>query len=82
MEMLDYSFQYEVESTLVGHSMTVNLAEGIYCEGSDSQTRTLVATASVDSTLKIWERKTSTGLYKSIIFKVNISKTCISFQLS
>ncbi len=50
-------------STLVGHSMTVNLAEGIYCEGSDSEMRTLVATASVDSTMKIWERKTSSGWY-------------------
>ena len=54
--------QFEPIAILKGHSATVTMATGGYVEGeSVGCTRTLIATASADSSVKVWERKSSDG---------------------
>ena len=53
--------QFEISSVLTGHTSVVTFTEGIYCTKKPEKPRTLVASASVDSTLKIWERKDAQG---------------------
>ena len=61
--------QFEISSVLSGHTSVVTFAEGIYCTEKPENPRTLVASASVDSTLKIWERKDVHGL-KTLLFRI------------
>ena len=55
-------FQFVPIAILKGHSATVTLATGIYVEGKFAdRTRTLIATTSADSSVKVWERKSRDG---------------------
>ena len=49
-----------------GHTSVVTFAQGIYCSKTSEKHRTLIASASVDSTLRIWERKDAEGKRKGI----------------
>ncbi len=57
--------QFEAASVLKGHTGTVTVASGVYIPNKDGhlthKPRTLVASASVDSTVRIWNRPESEG---------------------
>jgi len=55
---------------LEGHESKVTVVRGVYTDTkrktSEFSPRTLIATASVDSSLKLWERKENEGIVQFI----------------
>ena len=64
--------QYEISSVLRGHTSVVTFVQGIYCSKTSEKQRTLIASASVDSTLRIWERKNDQGWEKTAFTSTNV----------
>ena len=57
-----FVFQFEATATLKGHSATVTMATGIYVPGGlPDCMRTLVATTSADSSVRVWQRMARDG---------------------
>ncbi|XP_033124267.1 elongator complex protein 2-like [Anneissia japonica] len=59
--------QYEVTSTLAGHDGIVTIVDAIYLHEEGQSTlkpRTLIASTSTDSTIKIWERRQDENEFK------------------
>ena len=54
-------FQFELSTKLAGHTGPVTVVDAIYINNDQGDIRTLVASASVDSTVRIWERKHGEG---------------------
>jgi hypothetical protein len=67
-------FQYKAVQVLIGHSAPVTALEAVYvCAESDKSgqgrqlSKTILITASVDSTVKVWTRLPDQGLITSFI---------------
>ena len=83
-------FQFELSTKLVGHTGSVTVLDAIYITNDQGDVRTLVASASVDSSVKIWERKNKDSMYFNdpqnyivgvfFLFCHNSILMCISFH--
>lgn len=49
--------EYELNNTLIGHENTVTIADAVYWNDTNNTRRLIVASASTDSTVKIWHRE-------------------------
>ncbi len=65
MFSIQWSFKYEPVQTLNGHSDNICVIDGMYYTGNKSnEINTLLASASVDSSVRIWSRSSDYNLDK------------------